>query len=293
MATTIDRSAIGTNDDGSGTVGTVVNTGYVGSAIYDKVDALFYGSAALYLGGALGLGTYTTTSVGTQNNWDIDTAFGKTVGILRCNNATALTITGIKAPSDGRLLLIESVGAGTVTLNHQDAGSTAANRLIASTATAFTVATSALLAYDGTTASWRVLPLGSPVKASSESTFSAKAITSNGVAVMVGCAGAITPVVTGKFLVTVSGYLVAPNAIVAVYQIYTGTGVAPANGAAMTGTFRGSPGASYGNGQDQAFSISALVSGTAGTTYWIDLGGDTAGAGTVTFYGTIDAIEVG
>lgn len=44
-APTIDRSAIGTNDDGTGTVGTVINTTYVGASIYDKIDAL---SAALY-----------------------------------------------------------------------------------------------------------------------------------------------------------------------------------------------------------------------------------------------------
>lgn len=37
---TIDRSSIGVNDDGTGTTGTVINTAYIALAIYDKIDAL-------------------------------------------------------------------------------------------------------------------------------------------------------------------------------------------------------------------------------------------------------------
>jgi hypothetical protein len=67
----------------------------------------------------------TTTSTGTVNN------FALTAGCtyLRCNNATALTITGIAAGYDGQELTIVSVGAGQVNLKHQNTGSTAANRL--------------------------------------------------------------------------------------------------------------------------------------------------------------------
>jgi hypothetical protein len=39
-ATTISRSNIGTNDDGSGTTGTVINVAYI-NLIYDNIDALF------------------------------------------------------------------------------------------------------------------------------------------------------------------------------------------------------------------------------------------------------------
>ncbi len=39
-ATTITRATI-TDDSGSGTDGTIINSSWVGTAIYDKVDALF------------------------------------------------------------------------------------------------------------------------------------------------------------------------------------------------------------------------------------------------------------
>jgi hypothetical protein len=48
--TTINRADIGTNDDGTNTTGTVINTTYIGLAIYDKIDAILANS--LTLGGA-------------------------------------------------------------------------------------------------------------------------------------------------------------------------------------------------------------------------------------------------
>jgi hypothetical protein len=47
-ATTISRANIGTNDDGSGTTGTVINTAYIG-LIYDNIDALFSSSGGITL----------------------------------------------------------------------------------------------------------------------------------------------------------------------------------------------------------------------------------------------------
>jgi hypothetical protein len=55
-ATTISRTNIGTNDDGSGTTGTVINTSYIGLAIYDAVDALFSASGGITLNQAGGDG---------------------------------------------------------------------------------------------------------------------------------------------------------------------------------------------------------------------------------------------
>jgi hypothetical protein len=160
MSSTITRTAW-TDDDGSGTTGTVINNA-VKTELYNQIDALFNGTAALYLGGAVGWGVYSPTTTGTQNDWDIDTANGNvTVGFLRCNNATALTITGIKAPSAGRLLGVYSVGAGTVTLKHQNASSTTAgDRIITADANDLVLyagVSMALLTYDGTTARWRVI----------------------------------------------------------------------------------------------------------------------------------------
>ncbi len=52
-ATTISRANIGTNDDGSGNTGTVINVAYVG-LLYDNIDALFTASGGIRLnqGGA-------------------------------------------------------------------------------------------------------------------------------------------------------------------------------------------------------------------------------------------------
>lgn len=102
--------------------------------------------------------TQTTTSTGSQNNFAL-TRSPKT--FLRCNNATDLTLTGITAGVDGDLLQIVSVGAGNVLLAHQNASSTAANRLQNMATSGNTpLATgkgTATYVYDGTSAYWRLL----------------------------------------------------------------------------------------------------------------------------------------
>lgn len=52
-ATTISRSNIGTNDDGSGTTGTVINVAYI-NFIYDNIDALFSSTTGIRLNQAGG-----------------------------------------------------------------------------------------------------------------------------------------------------------------------------------------------------------------------------------------------
>jgi hypothetical protein len=102
--------------------------------------------------------TLTTTSTGTQNDFSPGTLGNLT--ILRCNNASLLTIQGLANGVDGQLLWIESVGAGQVDLANQHASSAAANRLINNVTGPISLAAGsgrALLHYDGTTARWRVL----------------------------------------------------------------------------------------------------------------------------------------
>lgn len=99
----------------------------------------------------------TTVSTGTVN----DFALTAGTSVLRCNNATLLTITGITAGFDGQVLIVESIGAGQVDLSHQAAGSTAANRLInfatsGATSLAAGVGT-AVFEYDASTARWRLV----------------------------------------------------------------------------------------------------------------------------------------
>ena len=102
----------------------------------------------------------TTTSTGTQNDFSLTAS----QTILRCNNATDLTITGFTiagaAPVAGDRVTIISIGAGNVFFSHQT-GSTAANRLINSVTSGPTPIAAGLGAatyiYDGTTSRWRLV----------------------------------------------------------------------------------------------------------------------------------------
>lgn len=138
------------DDDGSLTVGTVVNNAWK-QELYDQIDA-----ALTTAGGAIV--EVTTTAVGTQ----ADLVLGTTAAnvLLRCNNASLLTITGITAQAGQRVVIV-SVGAGQVECAHQSTGSTAANRLIncATSGTTPLAAGSgaATYVYDDTTDRWRLV----------------------------------------------------------------------------------------------------------------------------------------
>ena len=98
---------------------------------------------------------------------------------------------------------------------------------------------------------------------------------------MQGLAGAITPTKSGKVLLIISGYFTssvttAGDGILA--QLSYGTGAAPANAAAVTGTQVGAvleymnPATVVAADVASPFSIQAVVTGlTLGTPYWLDL----------------------
>jgi hypothetical protein len=122
--------------------------------------------------------------------------------------------------------------------------------------------------------------------------------TTNTTGVMMGLAGAITPGTSGTVLVTICGQM--GNTVSGdgcKYQIRYGTGSAPANAAALTGTAVGPqpnpiffPTPSY----TSPFSITAVITGlTPGTAYWIDLtlAAVTGGTASVANVG-VSAIEV-
>jgi hypothetical protein len=113
---------------------------------------------------------------------------------------------------------------------------------------------------------------------------------------MQGLAGSITPVTSGKILVMISGTVANSSTTAKTgikYQLSYGTGSAPANAAALTGTQVGNP-QSWTNPSTASaaadvavpFSIHAVISGlTIGTAYWIDLAAEavtTASTGSLT-----------
>lgn len=94
--------------------------------------------------------------------------------------------------------------------------------------------------------------------------------------VMMGLAGAITPRVTGKLLILISGDIDNDTITDGVQiQLRYGTGAAPTNGAALTGTVAGGlvKFTLALAAQKAPAAAQAIVSGlTVGTAYWIDIG---------------------
>jgi len=104
----------------------------------------------------------STTSTGTQNDFAPGIASGQPT-LIRANNASDLTVTGLSGGVDGQIVCWASIGAGNVILTHQTAGSSAANRFINYATCASPCGTplaagvgTACQQYDGTTARWRL-----------------------------------------------------------------------------------------------------------------------------------------
>jgi hypothetical protein len=132
-----------------------------------------------------------------------------------------------------------------------------------------------LIAVSATQATWQT-----PQSASSQKTPVDPATTSSTVGVMMGLSASITPVLTGKIMIIISGDIDNDTGDDgAQVQMRTGTGTPPINGAALTGTTQGglvkmsvvvSGGAT--NVTRVPFSLNAIVTGlTLNTAVWIDL----------------------
>lgn len=112
--------------------------------------------------------------------------------------------------------------------------------------------------------------------------------TTNTTGVMMGLSATITPQFTGRVVVTVCGTLTNSTGTAgngAKAQIRYGTGAAPANGAALTGTAVGSTQSAIlerATANDPyPFSLLTLVTGLSiGTPVWIDISLAAIAAGT-------------
>jgi hypothetical protein len=96
-----------------------------------------------------------TSLAADQNDWAIGTG-----DIFRVAGTAARNITGISAGTSGQAILLVNVGSFALTLKHQSASSTAANRFTTPWAGDCILAASggsAVLVYDSTSATWRVL----------------------------------------------------------------------------------------------------------------------------------------
>ncbi len=121
-----------------------------------------------------------------------------------------------------------------------------------------------------------------PANAATVSTPGTPSGTTSMVGVMMGLAGTVTPTRGGPVLIVMTLQLQAGGAEQGSVRIRYGTGAAPANGAALTGTI-GSPEAFIINeAQPLPLALVALVTGlTVGIPVWIDVSLKSAAGGSV------------
>jgi hypothetical protein len=121
--------------------------------------------------------------------------------------------------------------------------------------------------------------------------------TTNLTGLMMGLAGSMTPQNTGKILYIVSGEIANDTSTDgAKVQLRYGTGSAPANAAALTGTTAGNIPSftAAANNQMAPFSVQAVISGlTLGTAYWLDVSLAAITGGTATIKNiSLTAVEI-
>ncbi len=99
---------------------------------------------------------FTSTDTGTIDDLDFDNA-----NLIRMNNASDATITGLLAGTPGQVVTIVSIGAGNVYLADNDGGSSADNQLInlvtSQNTPLATASGKATYIYDDTTNRWRLI----------------------------------------------------------------------------------------------------------------------------------------
>lgn len=130
------------------------------------------------------------------------------------------------------------------------------------------------LVYDPIGAKYYAVVGSATTTASAQSQPSNPTQTNSGTYVMMGLAGAITPVKTGKILAILSGDVTATNGNTATMQLSFGTGAAPANAAAVTGTqYANQPTFTALTGLlTVPFSLQGITAAQAlGTALWFDL----------------------
>jgi hypothetical protein len=112
---------------------------------------------------------------GNQNNYS--PAGLATAGLVRLTASVPINITGLLAPTPTNQTLVLAIltGSSTITLTSEDASSTAANRFGIPANIALAAELSAMLAYDATSARWRVVGGTNPAAAGTVTSVSADA----------------------------------------------------------------------------------------------------------------------
>jgi hypothetical protein len=195
-------------------------------------------------------------------------------------------------------LILDNITSSTQSLTNKTiVGSTNyvdANGLKTTTDPVYIVATApslgqVLMAVSATQATWQTAPIntgpqgatgstgatGSIANTTSQKTPTDPTITSSTIGVMMGLSASITPTQTGKILIIISGDIDNDtNSRGSRVQIRTGTGSAPINGAALTGSAQGGlvTFEQNNNAIRVPFALNAIENGlTLNTPVWIDI----------------------
>lgn len=233
------------NESGSSTAANRIITGTGGDlTIADEGTALLAYDptssrwrVAATNGGVTKVPPIANASTGTLNDV-VSTSSGIPSTGIRFSGA-APVVTGIASGTPGRRLTIFATG-GPVVLKHEDAGSTAANRIVASSSADVVVDNGAVatLVYDGTSSRWRLdeEPAPSLANASTGTLNDVASIDASGNPVSLVRFSGAAPVVNGfaggtaarrLYVITTGGALVLSNEAagsVAANRIITGTG---------------------------------------------------------------------
>lgn len=314
-AVVVNGGALGTPSSGvlTSATGLPISTGVSGLGTGTATAlAVNVGSAGAVVvnGGALGTpssGTLTSAtglpiSTGVSGlGTGVATALGINTG-----SAGALVVNGgaLGTPSSGVATSLTGTAAGLTAGNVTTNANLTGPVTSVGNATAFATMTSnAFLTGNGTSLPNQVAitgvvlgkgasaPAALPALAHTQSSVAAPTGTTNTTGLMMGLAGTVTPAYSGTVRISVCGDIV--NGTVndgANVQLRTGTGTAPVNAAALTGTTRGSliKFVQAGAGAYKVpFCVIYTVTGlSTGTAYWIDVGlaavtGGTASIGDV------------
>lgn len=216
---------------------------------------------------------------------------------LLFTNGSAVTLTTLNSIFPGCAIAVEQGGAGTVTVA-AGAGTTlrSASSTFATSAQYNIIGLSVDTNSGGSSANFVVTGAAPAALANSALAPSNPTGTTSLTGVMMGLAGSITPARTGNVLVFIKGSLRNNTASrgCTVFITY-GTGSAPANGDALTGTQVG--GESFTDGMAAnsipAFTADGLITGlTPATAYWIDVSLAARTSGTCTLFSpVITAVE--
>lgn len=249
------------------------------AGVTGSVNAIFTNSVRI-VGGQVVLSGYAGMAMKNQ--------LGNVTKVFYQSSTNGAMYIQTSDPTNGSFSMIAGTGIGTGTAYAWQANNTTKMRLLGDAtlqlkpgAAPANDASYGQFYYSSVDSRWHIKDIAnndgailSKSRGLTTNTTASPTSTASTTAVMMGCAGTITPTQTGRIKVIISGQMknsVAGSGVVV--DLRYGSGTKPANGAAVTGTVIGieQPFTSVSAGQSTGFTIVGHVDGlTLATAYWLD-----------------------